>query len=331
MRTRITLIVFTLALIVALAACGGKATPAPTATPIPEPTATPLAIPADGTPVAGGVDVAMTLVNQPTGANVAVINGAAISSVTYMGELERQLLFITEQYAMDWNNVENQAYLPQIEQQVFEQLVNVELAQQLAKAEGITVSEDKLNAEIETTRTSILTSGTYTDWANFLAVNKIDDAYFRDRIRESLVIDGLVAAHGGPTEAEQVHAQHILVADEETAKKVLEELKAGKTFEELAAAYSTDTGSKDSGGDLGWFPKGMMVAAFEDAAFSLPVGQVSDPVQSDYGFHIIKVLGKEMRALDETMLAEAQQQAFGVWFQEQKAKAQIETLLTINQ
>ena len=329
MKTRIALIVFTLALIVALAACGGKATPAPTATP--EPTATPTAVPAEGTPAAGGVDVAMTLVTKPTGANVAVVNGTAISSATYMGELERQLLFITEQYAMDWNSVENQAYLPQIEQQVFEQLVNVELAQQLAKAEGITVSDEKLNAEIETTRTSILTSGTYTDWANFLAVNKIDDTYFRDRIRESLVIDELVAAHGGPTEAEQVHAQHILVADEATAKKVLEELKAGKTFEELAAAYSTDTGSKDSGGDLGWFPKGAMVAAFEEAAFSLPVGQVSEPVQSDYGYHIIKVLGKEVRPMDADMLAEAQQQAFGVWFQEQKAKAQIETLLTTGQ
>ena len=329
MRTRIALIVFTLALIVALAACGGKATPAPTATP--EPTATPTAVPVEGTPAAGGVDVALGLVTQPTGANVAVVNGTAISAVTYMGELERQLLFITDQYAMDWNSVENQAYLPQIEQQVFDQLVNVELAQQLAKAEGIIVSEDALNVEIETTKTSILSSGSYTDWANFLAVNKIDDTYFRDRIRESLIIDELVAAHGGPTEAEQVHAQHILVADEETAKKVLEELKAGKTFEELATTYSTDTGTKDSGGDLGWFPKGAMVAAFEEVAFSLPIGQVSDPVKSDYGYHIIKVLGKEVRPLDATALETSQQQTFGVWFQEQKDKAKVETLLTIGQ
>ena len=325
MRTRTSLIVLILALTLILAACGGKATPAPTDTPMPEPTATP----EPAIPAIGGVDVAMGLVTQPAGDNVATVNGVAISSDMYLGELERQLIYITESYGVDWNDAMYQSYLPQMEMQVFEQLINLELARQLAAAEGIQISKEALDQEIESTQTSILLSGTYTDWANFLAVNKITEEYFRDRIHESLVIDALVKAHGGPTEAEQVHAQHILVADEETAKKVLEELKAGKTFEELAAAYSTDTGSSANGGDLGWFPRGMMVASFEEAAFSLPIGEVSEPVQSDFGFHIIKVLGKETRPLDEATLAQAQEEAFGVWFADQRTKAVIEQLLAI--
>lgn len=312
-----------LALALLLAACGGKATPAPTDTPVPTATPTP-----EPTPSVGGVDVAMQLVKTPTGPNVAVVNGVAISSELYMGELERQLIYITEQYGLDWSDPQIQGYLPQIEQQTYWQLINLELARQLAAAEGIVISDDALAQEIESTRQSILSSGTYTDWDNFLAVNKITEAYFRARIRDSMVVDELVKRHGGPTEAEQVHAQHILVADAETAQKVLDELKAGKTFEELAAQYSQDTGSKDSGGDLGWFPRGVMVTAFEEAAFSLAVGEVSQPVQTDFGYHIIKVLGKEVRPLDAEMLQQMQEQAFSEWFSAQRDQAKIEELLT---
>ena len=312
-----------LALALLLAACGGKATPAPTDTPVPTATPTP-----ESTPSVGGVDVAMQLVKTPTGPNVAVVNGVAISSELYMGELERQLIYITEQYGLDWSDPQIQGYLPQIEQQTYWQLINLELARQLAAAEGIVISDDALAQEIESTRQSILSSGTYTDWDNFLAVNKITDAYFRARIHDSMVVDELVKRHGGPTEAEQVHAQHILVADAETAQKVLDELKAGKTFEELAAQYSQDTGSKDSGGDLGWFPRGVMVTAFEEAAFSLAVGEVSQPVQTDFGYHIIKVLGKEVRPLDAEMLQQMQEQAFSEWFSAQRDQAKIEELLT---
>ncbi|MDH7490270.1 MAG: peptidylprolyl isomerase [Anaerolineae bacterium] len=320
-RTTLAL-AFALALALLLAACGGKATP--TATPSPTPTETPTPEP---TSTVGGVDVALKLVVQPTGPNVAVVNGVAIPSALYMGELERQLIYITEQYGLDWNDAQMQAYLPQIEQQTYWQLINLELARQLAKAEGITITDAALAAEIESTRQSILSSGTYTDWDNFLAVNKITDEYFHDRILDSMIVDELVKRHGGPTEAEQVHAQHILVADEETARKVLDELKAGKTFEELAAQYSQDTGSKDNGGDLGWFPRGMMVAAFEEAAFSLAVGEVSQPVKTDFGYHIIKVLGKEVRPLDAETLQQMQEQAFSEWFSAQRDQANIEELM----
>ena len=90
-------------------------------------------------------------------------------------------------------------------------------------------------------------------------------------------------------QTKQVKASHILVEDEETAKEVQEKLDNGEDFAELAKEYSTDTASAESGGDLGFFGEGSMVAEFEEAAFSMKVDEISDPVKSDYGYHIIKV------------------------------------------
>ncbi|GAE94672.1 peptidyl-prolyl cis-trans isomerase PpiC [Gracilibacillus boraciitolerans JCM 21714] len=83
-------------------------------------------------------------------------------------------------------------------------------------------------------------------------------------------------------------ASHILVDNEETAKEVKEKLDNGADFAELAKEYSSD-GSAEDGGDLGQFGKGKMVPGFEDAAYNLEVGEISEPVQTENGFHIIKV------------------------------------------
>ncbi|MDQ0162321.1 peptidylprolyl isomerase [Bacillus alveayuensis] len=86
----------------------------------------------------------------------------------------------------------------------------------------------------------------------------------------------------------KIRASHILVEDEKKANEVKKKLDEGKSFEELAKEYSTD-GSAANGGDLGWFGKGQMVKEFEEAAFKLKEGEISDPVKTDYGYHIIKV------------------------------------------
>ncbi|HOD73840.1 MAG TPA: peptidylprolyl isomerase, partial [Candidatus Bipolaricaulis anaerobius] len=88
---------------------------------------------------------------------------------------------------------------------------------------------------------------------------------------------------------EQIEASHILVATAEEAQAILDELARGADFAELARTRSTDTGSAAQGGALGWFGRGVMAPEFEEAAFTLEVGETSGIVQTDFGFHIIRV------------------------------------------
>ncbi len=88
----------------------------------------------------------------------------------------------------------------------------------------------------------------------------------------------------------ELRARHILVEDEKTAKEVAKKLEDGSPFEALAKEYSNDPGSKAQGGDLGYFVKGQMVKPFEEAAFELKKDEVSAPVESDFGWHIIKLV-----------------------------------------
>ena len=90
---------------------------------------------------------------------------------------------------------------------------------------------------------------------------------------------------------ETVTASHILVESDENSKEILAELEEGLSFEDAAKKYSTCP-SKESGGALGEFTKGQMVKEFEDAAFSMKVGEISDPVKTQFGYHIIKLTGK---------------------------------------
>jgi peptidyl-prolyl cis-trans isomerase C len=113
---------------------------------------------------------------------------------------------------------------------------------------------------------------------------------------DPLITDAAVRARydqevaGKPGEAE-VHARHILVPDEATAKKIIAELKKGGDFAALSKQYSTDPGAVQQGGDLGFFKKDDMVPEFSAVAFTLKDGQVADaPVHSQFGWHVIQVL-----------------------------------------
>lgn len=91
----------------------------------------------------------------------------------------------------------------------------------------------------------------------------------------------------------EVKAKHILVNDEETAEEVLKKLDKGEDFDKLAKEYSEDTASAESGGDVGYFSVGEMVEPFEDAAYTLDLDTVSDPIQSDFGYHIVIVTDRK--------------------------------------
>lgn len=90
----------------------------------------------------------------------------------------------------------------------------------------------------------------------------------------------------------EVRASHILVKTEDEAKSLLEEIRAGKSFAQAAEEVSLCP-SGQNGGDLGFFGRGMMVKPFEDAAFSMEnIGEVSEPVQTQFGWHLIQLTGK---------------------------------------
>ncbi|MGI6245209.1 MAG: peptidylprolyl isomerase [Pseudochelatococcus sp.] len=97
------------------------------------------------------------------------------------------------------------------------------------------------------------------------------------------------------TPEDEVHARHILVPDEATAKNVAERLKKGENFNALASELSKDPGSAREGGDLGYFTRDRMVPEFAEVAFKLEPGKVSDPVKTQFGWHIIKVEDKRRK------------------------------------
>jgi len=147
---------------------------------------------------------------------------------------------------------------------------------------------------------------------------------FESQLYRKKVTDAVLKELGVTPEEEEVWARHILVPDEATANIVEQKLKDGEDWNALAAQFSTDTSTKDQGGDLGWFGKGKMVAAFEDAAFKLKVGEISQPVQSDFGWHIIQVLGHETRPLSTSEYDTFKQTKFDEWIKELRDKSKVE-------
>jgi peptidyl-prolyl cis-trans isomerase C len=105
---------------------------------------------------------------------------------------------------------------------------------------------------------------------------------------------------------EEVHARHILVESEDEAKKIAARIKAGEDFAKVAGEVSKDPGSKTEGGDLGWFTKERMVAPFAEAAFKMNPGQVSDPIKTQFGWHVIKL--EEKRTKPVPTFAEMKEQ-----------------------
>ena len=96
---------------------------------------------------------------------------------------------------------------------------------------------------------------------------------------------------------DEIEARHILVDTEEKAKELYDKVAAGEDFAKLAEANSNDPGSKADGGKLGYFSKGQMVKEFEDAAFALKKGEVSKPVKTQFGWHVIKIEDRRAKAL----------------------------------
>jgi parvulin-like peptidyl-prolyl isomerase len=170
----------------------------------------------------------------------------------------------------------------------------------------------------------------YQRYMQDLAASEISEEHFRyfvesDIFRRKLRQD---IASEVPREQEQVKARHILVDEESTAQEVLERLETGDEWASLAVEYSTDSANRNRGGDLGWFGRGRMVEAFEEAAFTGVVGEIVGPVESPFGFHLIEILGHETRELAGSAYDSAISSSFNQWLQEARGIAELDVLET---
>lgn len=134
-------------------------------------------------------------------------------------------------------------------------------------------------------------------------------------------------------EEEQVKASHILVETKEVADEVKAKLDAGADFAELAKEYSKDTANSSIGGDLGYFGKGKMVAPFEEVAFALGLNEISDPVETEFGYHLIKVedhkeakeavYDEHKESIKDSIFQQKMGDAYNEWYQEKVGEYKI--------
>jgi parvulin-like peptidyl-prolyl isomerase len=163
--------------------------------------------------------------------------------------------------------------------------------------------------------------------------NSLTEAELHTRLQQNMLRESVQTAMGLeqlPGTQEQVHARHILVASQDQAANVLTLLQGGADFAQLAQQLSTDPGSRDKGGDLGWFAPGVMDPPFEEAAFALQPGQLSDVVQGANGYHIIEVLERDpARAVPTAQLQPQRQKVFSDWLSTRRSSPDVK--LQLNQ
>lgn len=144
----------------------------------------------------------------------------------------------------------------------------------------------------------------------YLTDRALRRAYVKQAISDTITAEAVKAEYdkriAAMPDEDEVHARHILVSSEDDAKAIKAEIDAGADFAELAKQKSIEPQAKQSGGDLGYFKRAVMVKPFADAAFAMEVGQVSDPVQTQFGWHIIKV--EDRRPAAKPTLEEMTQQ-----------------------
>ncbi|KPL60420.1 foldase [Rossellomorea vietnamensis] len=208
-----------------------------------------------------------------------------------------------------------------------------EIKKELEKIKGQYDSEEAFNEALASSGSDL--DSVKENIKTYLLTEKL----LKDRIKitDDQVKEYFEANKDTFAQKEQVEASHILVDDEKTAQEVKKKLDEGGDFAELAKEYSTDTSNAESGGELGYFGKGEMVSEFDDKAFSMKEGEISDPVKTEFGYHIIKVTGKKEAKeavladhkdeIKDILFDQALQTEYGTWLSEKKKEYKIENTL----
>lgn len=257
---------------------------------------------------------------------VATVNGSNITVKQYKSTLELYKESLEAMYGTtiwDTEVEDGVKYKDKFKEIMLDQMIDIEAVIQKAKKDGLTPSKEEVDKAFEELKKNIDADEEYK---KKLKDKGIDDTYLRQQQEQDLTIQKYKEnfeknvkisdeemkkyydEHKKDYYKDEVKASHILIstvdengkelseAKKKEAKKkaeeVLKKAKSGEEFSQLAKEYSDDTGSAANGGDLGYFTKGQMVEPFEKAAFSLKVGQISDIVESQFGYHIIKVYDK---------------------------------------
>ena len=316
MRKCATLFLLTLMVIVVLVSC---ADPVPDVTQIATQTLTATQEPVVETDTPT-VEVPPTATVEP---QAALVNGKPISLVEYERQVARYEASMVAA-GQDLDTDEGKNALAQGRKWVLDLMIEQALIEQFAAEQGVDISDEALDSTIVSLRDEI-GDESFNDW---LEKEQMTLEEMRERLRSDMVATQMAnqVAENVPTVAEHIHARHILVDTEEEAQRVRNQILAGGDFETLARTYSQDISTRDVGGNLGFFPPGVLTSAeVEHVAFALEPGQVSEVIPSNLGFHIVQVVSSESsREIDPESLRLLRDKAVRDWLEELKTSGDIQ-------
>ena len=268
----------------------------------------------------------------------AKVNDKEITQEEYDEHLSVYRSMAETQYgegAWDMEISEGQTMGSYYESTLLDQLVMDLLLVDAAEKEGIAITEEELNAELNNFKVYLDTEEKYQQ---FLEGYGMTEEYLKESLKKEYLINHYLAIkieNLQPTDEElqtlfddlkmnqKVRANHILVETEKEAKEIIDRVNKGESFEELAKQLSKDSVSGANGGDLDYFEYVDMVQPFSEAAFDLEIGKISEPVKSDYGYHVIKVTDK---VVDDEITLETKKTALTEYYKSFKYEELLETL-----
>lgn len=317
--------------------CGTPAPSAPTVPPVQQPPAEQTSLtPPDSTSTLTSTDVPPTpsitaqSTTIPTGQGatqdgrplIARVNGEPIFLDIYQKQVAQTEQALAEQGIL-LDGADGEAQMAQIQENIIKGLVEQELIEQAAARMQVSVTDQELQESLQ----SSVNQG-QEPVEQWLSQNDMTMEELQEMQRSQLIASKMIEVVTGalPTSAEQVHARHIFTSDADGAQALWQRLNTGENFAAVAQQESGDPSTAPNGGDLGWFPRDapMMPASVVDAAFTLQPGEISDVIQSEAGYHIVKVEARENRPFSPEMLLYARQQAFHTWLTEQWAQATVD-------